>query len=193
MHPRKRIILKFSKNSAQNRSLWALLLLVTVAFMTTACATNRSANNQMTDSAITGKIKAKFTGDPEINPFNIDVDTIDGNVRLSGTVDDQATRAEAAKLAHDTTGVRRVTNAIKVGERTVGEEMDDAGITFRVKAMITANGDLNPLNIDVDTQDGVVTLSGMVADSGRVKLAADVAKTVSGVKSVDNRLTVKKG
>jgi hyperosmotically inducible protein len=185
--------MKLTDTNGRTRALWAVLAIVTLAFLTTACATNRSASDQMSDSAITGKINAKFAGDPQINPFKIDIDTIDGNVRLSGTVDDQQTRSEAAKLAADTVGVRRVSNAIKVGEKTAGERMDDVGISLRVKAMITANGDLNPFNIDVDTQDGVVTLSGKVADSDRVKLAADVAKTVSGVKRVLNRLTVEEG
>ena len=165
-------------------------LAATLAF---GCATNRPAGEQLDDAVITGKVKAKFVADPEINPFNIDVDSIDGVVRLSGTVDDQATRREAVELASNTDGVRRVVNEIKVGEKTVGETLDDATITAAVKAKIAADGDLNPFNIDVDTQNGVVTLSGVVKDDSHRQEAVEIARSCDGVREVRNRLEVRTG
>ena len=47
--------------------------------------------------------------------------------------------------------------------------------------------------INVDTANGVVTLSGAVDSPSKVDRATQVAQAVQGVKSVDNRLTVKQG
>lgn len=164
-----------------------------VAALAAGCATNRPLGEQFDDATISAAVKAKYVADPEINPFNIDVDTNDGVVRLSGTVEDEATRREAVKLANNTDGVRRVINDIKLGERDLGERLDDAAITAAVKAKIIADPELNALNIDVDTQDGVVTLSGVVKDERHRQEAVDLARHTDGVREVRNRLEVRVG
>jgi len=68
----------------------------------------------VTDAWIVTKIKAKLTADPQINPFNIDVDASEGRVTLSGTVAKQEARDEAERHARDTKGVKSVTNLITV-------------------------------------------------------------------------------
>jgi hyperosmotically inducible protein len=68
----------------------------------------------ISDAALTGTIKAKLAADPEINPFDIDVDTTDGRVLLSGEVESAAQKAEAEKLARLTEGVVEVVNLIEV-------------------------------------------------------------------------------
>jgi hyperosmotically inducible periplasmic protein len=68
---------------------------------------------------------------------------------------------------------------------------DDATITSNVKAKLAADSSLASSTINVDTKEGVVTLTGMVnteADKGK---AEQLAKSVEGVKSVTNSLTVK--
>ena len=71
-------------------------------------------DERYSDSWITGKVKAKLAADPQINPFNIDVDTEDGRVTLSGIVSSDVARTEAAQLARDTKGVHAVDNEIAV-------------------------------------------------------------------------------
>jgi hyperosmotically inducible protein len=74
--------------------------------------------------------------------------------------------------------------------RTVGAQVDDAGITTQVKAKLAADGDINPFNIDVDTNEGVVTLQGRVAkNEARVK-AEQLARDTDGVKRVINLVKV---
>ena len=60
------------------------------------------------------KIKAKLAADGDINPFNIDVDTNQGEVVLQGVVKKEDTRRKAEQYARDTDGVVRVRNLIKV-------------------------------------------------------------------------------
>ena len=75
----------------------------------------------------------------------------------------------------------------------VGEYASDAGLTAKVKTALVAEPGLKALQINVDTADGVVTLSGTVDSPTNVDRATQVAQAVQGVKSVDNRLTVKQG
>jgi osmotically-inducible protein OsmY len=52
------------------------------------------------------------------------------------------------------------------------------------------NEHLSPFNINTTTTEGVVTLTGSVADDVQKQLATDLAKTADGVKDVKNELTV---
>jgi hyperosmotically inducible protein len=165
------------------------------AFLATAllgvgCASTQSASTQLGDSAITTKIAAKLASDPEINPFNVDVDTNEGVVTLSGAVEKVEAREEAEKLARNTEGVRKVINDITYGSRGIGERIDDGWITTKVKTKLTADPELNPFNINVDTKEGVVTLSGRVKTKAASKEAAELAAGTEGVKTVKNRLEV---
>ena len=72
-----------------------------------------------------------------------------------------------------------------------GDAIADAAITAKVKTAFLADADVKGLQVDVDTRDGVVTLSGTLDKAANVDRAATIAKGMEGVKSVDNRLTVK--
>lgn len=67
----------------------------------------------------------------------------------------------------------------------------DAAITAKVKSAFVAEPDLQALQIDVDTKDGTVTLTGEVDSEQKKERAAQIAQGQEGVKSVENRLTVK--
>jgi hyperosmotically inducible protein len=72
-----------------------------------------------------------------------------------------------------------------------GDKMSDAAITVKVKSAIIAEPGLKAMQIDVDTVNGVVTLTGTVNSPELMENARRVAQTVEGVKSVNNQLTVK--
>lgn len=167
-----------------------LAAILVTALLGVGCASSQSAGTRVDDAAITAKIKTKLTADPEINPFNIDVDTEAGVVRLSGTVDDRTTRREAVELAQRTDGVVRVVNEITVGEKTLAESVDDAAIVAKVKTKLSADPEVNPFTIDVDSAKGVVTLSGKVNTQAQKDEAGELAKSVKGVTHVHNRLNV---
>jgi osmotically-inducible protein OsmY len=69
--------------------------------------------------------------------------------------------------------------------------VDDATITAGVKAAIVRDAALKVSEIDVETERGVVQLSGFVGSADSVAAAASVARTVKGVKSVKNDLRLK--
>jgi osmotically-inducible protein OsmY len=68
--------------------------------------------------------------------------------------------------------------------------MTDAQITARVRAEISAARDLPGVRIDVDTREGVVTLSGAVRSAAVKARASEIARTVRGVRDVNDQLTL---
>ena len=77
------------------------------------------------------------------------------------------------------------------GGGPVAQYVDDATITAGVKAAIVREPTLKVFEIDVETEQGVVQLSGFVSSADSVAAAASVARTVKGVKSVKNDLRLK--
>jgi hyperosmotically inducible periplasmic protein len=70
---------------------------------------------------------------------------------------------------------------------------DDASITREVSSAIAADKELRRLRIDVDTENGIVTLSGPAPTASAKAHADEVARTVPGVVSVNNQLTLQTG
>jgi len=72
-----------------------------------------------------------------------------------------------------------------------GQSADDSAITSRVKAAIFDDPSLKGLQINVETFKGEVQLSGFVDSAQNVRRAGEVARSVTGVRSVKNDLIVK--
>jgi hyperosmotically inducible protein len=70
-------------------------------------------------------------------------------------------------------------------------QTDDAAITAGVRAALLGDASLKASEIDVDTDQGVVRLSGFVGSADDVAAAAAAARTVKGVRSVRNELRLK--
>lgn len=169
----------------------AIVLGLLVAAAAAACSTAQPASTQLSDAALTNKVKGRLVADPEINPFQIDVDTDDGVVRLSGVVHREDQRAEAEKHARMVEGVRDVVNDITVGDKTFDEGVDDSWIGSKVKAKLLSDPEVNGFNIDVDVEQGVVTLSGVVKSPGQRVEAEKLARNTKGVREVRNLIKVK--
>jgi osmotically-inducible protein OsmY len=74
--------------------------------------------------------------------------------------------------------------------KTVGETIDDATITTRVKTAMLNDQAVGGLGIDVDTFKGVVTLSGRVKSQAEKNQAVAIARRTSGVVEVKDALQV---
>lgn len=176
----------------RERKIIAVVALALAAALAAACA-------QASDATITGMIKTRLAADGRVNASEINVDTTKGIVTLTGNVDGQEARDAAIKLARDTSGVKEVKDMISVrsgtasGEapdpsRTLGDRVDDAGITLRVKARLLDDPLVKGLQIDVDTRNTVVFLTGTVASEAERKQAIEIARTTEGVTNVESNL-----
>lgn len=77
------------------------------------------------------------------------------------------------------------------GRETAGEYVDDATITTRVKAAILDEPSLTSRQVNVETMQSVVQLSGFVDSRQTKSKAGEVARGVQGVHSVKNDLIVR--
>lgn len=82
-------------------------------------------------------------------------------------------------------------NSASSAMSTAGGAVSDSAVTAKVKTALLADDNVKGLRIDVDTSNGVVTLNGTADTQANMARAETVAKGIDGVKSVQNRLTVK--
>src|SRR3954468_3535917 len=76
-------------------------------------------------------------------------------------------------------------------ERSTGESIDDTAITGRVKSALHKDIEYKYPDVEVHTFKGTAQLSGFVATSAQKSRAGTIAKTVQGVREVQNNITVK--
>ena len=194
-----------------------------------AQATASKAAGTVSDAEITTSVKSKLAANKSVSASKIDVDTSDGVVTLNGSVHSAAAKTTAARLAHETKGVKRVENNltvetaattgkhdkadVKVKDDTkdqgdekakivikddttpkvkaAGRKIADAEITTAVKTKLSTVKGVIANDINVDTDQGVVTLKGSVPEASQKARAEEVARETAGVKRVINQLTVK--
>lgn len=147
------------------------------------------------DTVLTTSVKTALLKEPEIKSMDIQVETRNGEVMLSGFVDSQVQKDRAVAVARGVDGVMGVQDSLALkagGSTTVGAKMDDGITTTKVKAALLADSSVKGSDINVETQNGVVQLSGFVDSQTQVDRALQLARDVQGVTKVDNELTVKK-
>lgn len=81
-------------------------------------------------------------------------------------------------------------NTVDKAAANTAQALSDTAITSKVKAAILAEPGLKVLQINVDTTNGMVTLTGTVNSQKNRDKAVAIAGNVEGVKGVSNRLSV---
>jgi osmotically-inducible protein OsmY len=152
-----------------------------------------------TPAWITTKIQAQYFVDPDVKPWNVDVTTTsEGVVELSGEVDSAEAKAEALRIARETEGVTRVEDRLRVRTDQPGTgdpdraEVDtsDPWLTAKIRAKYFLDGDVKALDVNVTTEDGVVTLRGTVDSEMARRHAVAIARNTDGVRDVRDELAV---
>lgn len=81
--------------------------------------------------------------------------------------------------------------AVTGGQSTVGQYVDDATITTRVKTKFAEDKEVSAMRINVETLKGEVQLSGFATSAAEKARAGDLAINVPDVKSVRNNIVVR--
>lgn len=102
-----------SAAAAANNAAAAANNAATAAGNAAANATDK-AGDALSDSAVTGKVKAALLADAEVKGTDINVETNKGEVMLSGFVESQAQIDKAASLAKNIDGVKQVSNKLEI-------------------------------------------------------------------------------
>ena len=177
--------------------------------------------NVASDAEITAKVKAKFMTDENVSARKIDVETNDGVVTLRGKVASDAEAEKAEELAKSTDGVRmvhsylktdisendhdsdlnsnsstsktanEVENKVKNGVHDVADAGSDAAITAQIKWKLAKDKLVQASDIDVDTKDRHVVLTGTVNSKQEKERAIQLARSVNDVVSVRSDLQVR--
>lgn len=172
---------------ARCRTIWAFLpaSLVAAGALPASSTTGYSIDAD-NDNVATGQVRSAFR--------NADTNH-DGYVSLAEFAAQNAgarafTDADANKDGrldlHEFMKAHSIDQRIKNGTY-----FDDAWITARIKADLLKDSLLDSLRIGVETEDGVVQISGEVKTSEQASHAIGIASTEGGVRSVRNSLVIK--
>ena len=180
----------------------SMLVIFAPLLFTVGCA--------QSDAGITTSVKTQFMADDLVKARNINVDTRDRIVTLTGTVQSRDEEAKALQIARNTKGVADVVDNIVIGPSTepgstpttgrfgetppgsaITEPITDAGITAKVKSKLLADPDVSGVRIDVDTRERIVTLTGSVGSAAEKARAIELAGKTDNVIRVEDRLTLR--
>jgi hyperosmotically inducible periplasmic protein len=172
----------------------------------------------LSDAWLTAKTKLALLGDDRVSGTAINVDTKDGVVTLKGQVADQAEKQHAVELARKVEGVKDVRDQLTLKSQSgatassspaapgtsgaaAPAKPNDDQLARQVRAQITqawpqgqfkAEGDTikgpRDQKIEVETDDGIVTLKGKVNDVQDIVRAAEAARKVPGVRAVKTKI-----
>ena len=168
------------------------------------------------DAWIDGKAEATLLFNGNLDSFDINTDVKNGNVVLTGKVENSVDKKLAEELVANIDGVTSVDNKLTIVsdkdmegdmsddmeetvdmsddmEDTVDEgtsELTDAKIATVIKTRLLMDTDISGFDIDVDVENGVVTLTGDVDSDAERDLAVEIAKNASDVKDVESNLRV---
>jgi hyperosmotically inducible protein len=168
----------------------------------------KSVDNQLTingqqpaensDGWLGMKVKGALFFNRNVSAVNTEVDVADGVVTLKGQADSQAQKDLTGEYAKDIDGVKGVDNQMTIGQ-TVNQpvqdqpkdnKIDDASITAQVKMAFLAHHSTSAFKTGVETNNGIVTLSGDATSGAAKDMATKVAGDINGVTNVVNNMTI---
>ncbi len=155
-----------------------------------AASDQRTVGRMIDDTTLTVKINGRLAEDESLPVHKIDVDVLKGHVTLTGVVATREQKERAAAIAASVKGVAGVTNNLQVGVKTISQAMRDTWLGSKIKARLLADSEIRALNIDVDVDRGVATLTGLVASEAQRARALEIARTTGGIVRVVNNLKV---
>lgn len=148
----------------------------------------------LSDTDITNKVKSKIEANSTLSGTQIQVSTSNGVVSLSGNVDSDTQASAATEIAQSTTGVKD-TNTTKLKVKDSTQPLKDTFITAKVKGMfiqqeLFGKQDIAAMGITVETNNGIVSLSGTANNETEAHNAVKLAKKVAGVKEVKSSIKI---
>ena len=144
------------------------------------------AGEPLPDHEIAEAIDSELLHDRSVNAHEVVAISANGVVTLTGEVDNVLAKDRAQEIAAAVRGVKAVVNRIEVDAPV----RDDHALQVDVTNALMFDPATSAWEIGAVAADGVVTLTGEVSSYAEKLLAARVAKGVTGVKQVQNELTL---
>jgi osmotically-inducible protein OsmY len=89
------------------------------------------------------------------------------------------------------TGLTATGCAVQSGQSSVGQYVDDAAISTRVKARFAEDSGVSAMRIQVESLNGTVQLAGFATSQAEKDRAAQIARAVPEVKELRNNIIVR--
>mgnify|MGYP006226918497 CR=1 FL=1 len=174
---------------------------------TSMSAQASSWENESKDAWIDGKAETVLLMNTNLNNFDINTDVTNGKVVLTGKVDSELDKELAEELVLSLDGVSSVDNKLTVVKNMKAKHMKskhmksdkadsaesdltDAKITTVITTRYLFNSEVGGTDIDVDTDNGVVTLNGTVESDAEKQLAVSIAENAEDVHKVIDKLKI---
>jgi osmotically-inducible protein OsmY len=141
------------------------------------------------DQRQAAQIQARLQKDPELQNNQIGVTVDRGVATLTGRVDTATEKSDAARLAL-VSGIVGVDNRLDVGSSGVKQTVIDSATTAKIKGRLTEAGLQEFGDVSVTTNNGVVTLTGVVPSADAAAQVVRLVRHAEGVTRVENHLTV---
>ncbi|MBO9548659.1 MAG: BON domain-containing protein [Pseudomonas sp.] len=151
------------------------------------------------DARLEGSLQTALALNQVLNPFRIKVEVDGKRARLSGEVENGVERDLAEQVALATRGVEQVDNQLRVNAalverplelRAYAQRLEDVTLAAVIRARLLWSKATEKSPIEVQSQDGVVTLRGKVDSAEAKELAGVVARTTDGVHLVNNLVSM---
>jgi hyperosmotically inducible periplasmic protein len=151
-----------------------------------------AADDPAKDAALTERVKTALASDSALAARNIEVETREGVVQLSGFVDSEDQRTAALMRARSVQGVQEVRNDLSLRDdtRSTSRPVADTVIAARVRDSLKAAELASDSDVNVEVSKGVVQLSGFVSTPQEKARAGDLASSVEGVRDVENQIAL---
>ncbi len=157
-----------------------------------AARQERSIGNAIDDVRIKTEIASKLEGQSANNFLNVSITVVEGRVLLTGRVIEPDTRLDATRGAWSIEGVKKVDNDIEVTDETGWlDRPNDFLIRTTLAGELLTDTDIKDVNYTIDCVNGVVYLMGVGQDKEEVNRVVAHARSVSGVRRVENYVMLK--
>ncbi|HET7269217.1 MAG TPA: BON domain-containing protein [Oleiagrimonas sp.] len=142
------------------------------------------------NATTSAEINSKLLWNEYTDGLDIRVSTHGGKVTLTGTADTAKAKQRAQQIAANTVGVHSVDNRITVNGTSAADsnsasQVSDDWIADKVKASYRYTSGMNDGAIDVDVNNGTVSLSGAVDSTMQRQRAIAIAQHIRGVDAVN--------
>jgi len=174
------------------RHLQELTLIVCLFLVIPAAAAADRETSPVNDTTLTAKVESALAGDKSVQARDIEVETRDGVVQLSGFLNSENAIAAAVMRARSVDGVAEVRNDLTVrsDDRPAQQPVADTVIASRVRNSLGSAQLEGDSDVNVEVSAGVVQLSGFVTTVEEKTRAADAASAVPGVRDVENNIAL---
>lgn len=145
----------------------------------------RTVGMQIDDSIMQKNLLARLALKEKKYILSISVKVLDGNIFLSGKVNEPEEKLKMIKMAWETNGVRSVKSALKIkGETNFKVAAKDALITTQLRTALVFNKNTKSTNYNIDTINGKVYVFGIALNSDEKREVIKEGQEVYGVKEV---------